>query len=32
LHKGVIEEEGPPSKVFGAPTSARCKQFVSGLE
>ena len=31
LHKGVIEEEGPPAKVFGAPTSARCKQFVSGL-
>lgn len=31
LHKGIIEEEGPPAKVFGAPTSARCKQFVSGL-
>ena len=31
LHKGLIEEEGPPDKVFGAPTSARCKQFVSGL-
>jgi polar amino acid transport system ATP-binding protein len=31
LHRGVIEEEGPPAKVFGAPTSARCKQFVSGL-
>ncbi len=31
LHKGVIEEEGPPQKVFGAPTSERCKQFVSGI-
>ncbi len=31
LHKGLIEEEGPPSKVFGSPTSERCKQFVSGL-
>jgi octopine/nopaline transport system ATP-binding protein len=31
LHQGVIEEEGPPAKVFGHPTSARCKQFVSGL-
>jgi octopine/nopaline transport system ATP-binding protein len=32
LHKGVIEEEGPPKQVFGAPVSARCKQFVSGLQ
>lgn len=31
LHKGVIEEEGPPKQVFGAPRSARCKQFVSGV-
>ncbi len=31
LHKGVVEEEGPPAKVFGDPTSARCKQFVSGI-
>jgi octopine/nopaline transport system ATP-binding protein len=31
LHQGKIEEEGPPSKVFGAPTSARCKQFVSSV-
>ena len=31
LHKGVIEEEGPPKQVFGAPNSARCKQFVSGV-
>ncbi len=31
LHKGVIEEEGPPQQVFGAPKSARCKQFVAGI-
>jgi octopine/nopaline transport system ATP-binding protein len=31
LHKGLIEEEGPPAKVFGSPTSERCKQFVSGV-
>jgi ABC-type histidine transport system ATPase subunit len=31
LHKGVIEEEGPPKQVFGAPKSERCKQFVSGV-
>jgi len=31
LHKGLIEEEGPPSQVFGAPKSERCKQFVSSV-
>jgi octopine/nopaline transport system ATP-binding protein len=31
LHKGVIEEEGPPKQVFGAPVSERCKQFVSSI-
>lgn len=31
LHKGVIEEEGPPLQVFGSPRSDRCRQFVSGL-
>lgn len=31
LHKGVIEEEGPPAQVFGEPKSERCKQFVSGI-
>jgi octopine/nopaline transport system ATP-binding protein len=31
LHKGVIEEQGPPSQVFGAPKSERCKQFVSSI-
>ena len=29
LHKGLIEEEGPPSRVFGSPRSERCRQFVS---
>ena len=28
LHRGVVEEEGPPSKVFGAPQSERCRAFV----
>jgi octopine/nopaline transport system ATP-binding protein len=31
LHQGLIEEQGPPSQVFGAPKSERCKQFVSGI-
>lgn len=31
LHKGLIEEEGPPKQVFGSPKSDRCRQFVSGL-
>jgi polar amino acid transport system ATP-binding protein len=29
LYKGLIEEQGPPSRVFGAPESERCRQFVS---
>ena len=31
LHKGMVEEEGPPAQVFGNPKSERCKQFVSGI-
>jgi octopine/nopaline transport system ATP-binding protein len=31
LHKGLIEEEGPPAQVFGAPKSDRCRHFVSGI-
>jgi polar amino acid transport system ATP-binding protein len=31
LHKGGIEEEGPPKLVFGAPKSERCRQFVSSI-
>jgi octopine/nopaline transport system ATP-binding protein len=28
LHEGVIEEEGPPSEVFGSPKSERLKKFL----
>jgi ABC-type histidine transport system ATPase subunit len=31
LYKGLIEEQGPPSQVFGDPKSARCKQFVASV-
>jgi ABC-type histidine transport system ATPase subunit len=31
LYKGQVEEQGPPSKVFGSPTSERCRQFVSSI-
>jgi octopine/nopaline transport system ATP-binding protein len=29
LHKGVIEEDGPPAAVFGSPKSDRFRQFIS---
>jgi octopine/nopaline transport system ATP-binding protein len=29
LHKGMVEEEGAPAEVFGAPKSERFKQFIS---
>jgi polar amino acid transport system ATP-binding protein len=29
LHKGLIEEEGPPATLFGAPKSERLRQFLS---
>ncbi len=29
LHDGLVDEEGPPAKVFGAPNSERCRQFVN---
>jgi octopine/nopaline transport system ATP-binding protein len=29
LHQGVVEEEGPPAQVFGAPKSERFRQFIS---
>ncbi|ODR92345.1 ABC transporter ATP-binding protein [Sinorhizobium alkalisoli] len=29
LHQGQVEEEGSPAQVFGAPTSARCREFVA---
>ncbi len=31
LHNGLIEEEGPPSQVFGDPKSERCRQFLAKL-
>jgi histidine transport system ATP-binding protein len=30
LHQGVVEEEGPPAQVLGAPRSPRLAQFLSG--
>jgi ABC-type histidine transport system ATPase subunit len=29
LHQGLIEEEGAPENVFGAPKSDRLRQFLS---
>ena len=29
LHAGMIEEEGPPAQLFGAPKSDRLRQFLS---
>ena len=29
LHQGMIEEEGPPADIFGAPKSERLRQFLS---
>jgi octopine/nopaline transport system ATP-binding protein len=29
LHQGRIEEDGPPSQVFGNPKSERCRQFLA---
>jgi octopine/nopaline transport system ATP-binding protein len=31
LHNGVIEEEGPPETLFGAPRSERLKQFLKSV-
>lgn len=31
LHKGKIEEQGPPSKVFENPDSERCRAFVQSV-
>lgn len=28
LHQGLIEEQGPPDQIFGAPRSARLQQFL----
>ena len=32
LHKGVIEEQGPPKEVFGNPRSDRFRQFLAGTQ
>jgi ABC-type histidine transport system ATPase subunit len=29
LHEGRVEEDGPPSRVFGDPRSERCRQFLA---
>ena len=31
LHKGLIEEEGAPDQLFGAPKSERLQQFLSAV-
>ncbi|WP_337918542.1 ABC transporter ATP-binding protein [Pseudaminobacter soli (ex Zhang et al. 2022)] len=31
LHEGVVEEEGPPEQIFGAPRSERLKQFLRNI-
>ena len=31
LHQGLIEEEGPPETLFGAPKSERLQQFLSAV-
>ncbi|MEO0915704.1 MAG: amino acid ABC transporter ATP-binding protein [Pseudomonadota bacterium] len=31
LHQGLIEEDGPPQTVFGAPKSERLRQFLSAV-
>ncbi len=31
LHQGLVEEEGPPKKLFYQPDSERCKAFVSSI-
>jgi ABC-type histidine transport system, ATPase component len=32
LHQGLIEEEGPPGTLFGAPKSQRLQQFLSATQ
>ena len=31
LHQGLVEEQGPPKRVFFEPSSERCKNFVSSV-
>jgi len=32
LHQGLIEEEGPPETLFGAPKSVRLQQFLRATQ
>ena len=32
FHEGRIEEEGPPSELFGAPKTERLQQFLSHVQ
>ena len=32
LHQGLIEEEGPPETLFGAPKSERLRGFLSATQ
>jgi polar amino acid transport system ATP-binding protein len=32
LHQGLIEEQGPPDAVFGAPNSERLRGFLSATQ
>lgn len=32
LHQGLIEEQGPPSQLFGAPKSTRLQKFLSATQ
>jgi octopine/nopaline transport system ATP-binding protein len=31
LCNGLVEEEGPPEQIFGAPKSERLKQFIRNI-
>jgi polar amino acid transport system ATP-binding protein len=31
LYNGLVEEEGPPEQIFGAPKSERLKQFIRNI-
>ncbi|MEZ5774030.1 MAG: ABC transporter ATP-binding protein [Hyphomicrobiaceae bacterium] len=31
LHKGLVEEEGPPKQIFANPSSERFRQFISSM-
>ena len=32
LHDGIIEEEGPPSSLYGAPRSERLRKFLASVQ